>query len=159
MGVQHLSESLIPIHLAEVGLLDHEVNLCVIGESPTVFLSGYPANYAQWFNSPAPSPVFTFCFVFFFNNGHINGCKVALICISLEMATHSSQRSYLEDPRDRGSLVGCCLWGRTESDPTEATQQQQQHWQAVSLPPAPPGKPLVLNRPKQVLCPIPISVV
>ena len=24
------------------------------------------------------------------------------------------------------SLVGCCLWGRTESDATEATQQQQQ---------------------------------
>ena len=26
----------------------------------------------------------------------------------------------------RGSLVGCCLWGRTESDMTEATKQQQQ---------------------------------
>ena len=26
-----------------------------------------------------------------------------------------------------GSLVGCHLWGRTESDATEATQQQQQH--------------------------------
>ena len=25
----------------------------------------------------------------------------------------------------RGSLVGCCLWGRTESDMTEATLQQQ----------------------------------
>ena len=25
-----------------------------------------------------------------------------------------------------GSLVGCCLWGRIESDTTEATQQQQQ---------------------------------
>ena len=24
-----------------------------------------------------------------------------------------------------GSLVGCCLWGRTELDTTEATQQQQ----------------------------------
>ena len=24
-----------------------------------------------------------------------------------------------------GSLVGCCLWGHTESDMTEATQQQQ----------------------------------
>ena len=70
-----------------------------------------------------------FLFFFFFNNGHINGCKVALICISLEMATHSSQRSYLENPRDRGSLVGCCLWGRTESDLTEATQQQQQQQQ------------------------------
>ena len=27
----------------------------------------------------------------------------------------------------RGSLVGCRLWGRTESDMTEATQQQQQY--------------------------------
>ena len=27
-----------------------------------------------------------------------------------------------------GSLVGCCLWGRTESDTTEVTEhQQQQH--------------------------------
>ena len=26
-----------------------------------------------------------------------------------------------------GSLVGCCLWGRTELDTTEMTQQQQQH--------------------------------
>ena len=27
------------------------------------------------------------------------------------------------------SLVGCCLWGRTELDMTEATQQQQQQQQ------------------------------
>ena len=27
-----------------------------------------------------------------------------------------------------GSLVGCRLWGRTESDTTEATQQQQSDW-------------------------------
>ena len=27
------------------------------------------------------------------------------------------------------SLVGCCLWGRAESDTTEATQQQQQQQQ------------------------------
>ena len=26
-----------------------------------------------------------------------------------------------------GSLVGCCLWGRTESDTTEVTYWQQQH--------------------------------
>ena len=26
----------------------------------------------------------------------------------------------------RGNLVGCCLWGHTESDTTEVTQQQQQ---------------------------------
>ena len=31
------------------------------------------------------------------------------------------QCSCLENPRDGGSLVGCCLWGRTESDTTEVT--------------------------------------
>ena len=31
------------------------------------------------------------------------------------------QCSCLENPRDGGSLVGCLLWGRTESDMTEAT--------------------------------------
>ena len=37
-----------------------------------------------------------------------------------EMATHSSVLA-----QGRGSLVGCRLWGCTESDTTEATQQQQ----------------------------------
>ena len=31
------------------------------------------------------------------------------------------------ESQGRGSLVGYRLWGRTESDTTEATQQQQQH--------------------------------
>ena len=31
------------------------------------------------------------------------------------------QYSCLENPMDRGSLVGCRLWGLTESDTTEAT--------------------------------------
>ena len=31
------------------------------------------------------------------------------------------------ESQGRGSLVGCYLWGCTESDTTEATQQQQQH--------------------------------
>ena len=30
------------------------------------------------------------------------------------------------ESQGRGSLMGCRLWGRTESDTTEATQQQQQ---------------------------------
>ena len=37
------------------------------------------------------------------------------------MATHSS---VLGESQGRGSLVGCCLWGCTESDTTEATWQQ-----------------------------------
>ena len=36
------------------------------------------------------------------------------------------------DSQGRGSLVGCCLWGRTESDTTEVTKQQQQQQQFVS---------------------------
>ena len=28
------------------------------------------------------------------------------------------------EPQGRGSLVGCCLWGHTDSDMTEAMQQQ-----------------------------------
>ena len=40
------------------------------------------------------------------------------------MATHSSILAWripgTEEP------VGCCLWGHTESDTTEATKQQQQ---------------------------------
>ena len=36
------------------------------------------------------------------------------------------------ESQERGSLVGCHLWGRTESDTTEATQQQQQ--QESTLP-------------------------
>ena len=31
-----------------------------------------------------------------------------------------------EESQERGILVGCRLWGRTESDTTEVTQQQQQ---------------------------------
>ena len=30
------------------------------------------------------------------------------------------------ESQERGSLVGCCSWGRTESDTTDTTQQQQQ---------------------------------
>ena len=30
------------------------------------------------------------------------------------------------ESQGRGILVGCLLWGRTESDMTEVTQQQQQ---------------------------------
>ena len=41
-----------------------------------------------------------------------------------EMATHSSVLAW-RIPGWR-SLVGCRLWGCTESDMTEATQQQQQ---------------------------------
>ena len=41
-----------------------------------------------------------------------------------EMATHSSVLAWRIP--GTGSLVGCRLWGRTESDTTEATEQQQQ---------------------------------
>jgi len=35
------------------------------------------------------------------------------------------------ESQGRGSLVGCRLWGCTESDTTEATQQQQQQGPAL----------------------------
>ena len=41
-----------------------------------------------------------------------------------EMATHSSVLAWTIP--GTGSLVGCSLWGRTESDTTEVMQQQQQ---------------------------------
>ena len=39
------------------------------------------------------------------------------------MATHSSVIAWRIP--GTGSLVGCCLWDRTESDMTEVTQQHQ----------------------------------
>ena len=48
-----------------------------------------------------------------------------------EMASHSSVLAWRIP--GTGSLMGCCLWGRTESDTTEATQQQQQHDLAIPL--------------------------
>ena len=41
------------------------------------------------------------------------------------------------ESQGRGSLVGCRLWGRTESDTTELTWQQQQHICNQSLGPMP----------------------
>ena len=41
-----------------------------------------------------------------------------------EMTIHSSILAWRIP--GRGSLAGCRLWGRTESDTTEAMQQQQQ---------------------------------
>ena len=39
-----------------------------------------------------------------------------------------------EESQGGGSLVGYRLWGRTESDTTEATQQQQQRASEEKLP-------------------------
>ena len=54
---------------------------------------------------------------------------------------HALERKWQPTPvflpgesQGRRSLVGCRLWGRTASDTTEATQQQQQ--QSVKNPPA-----------------------
>ena len=47
------------------------------------------------------------------------------------MATHSSVLP--GESQGQESLVGCRLWGRTESDTTEVTsqQEQQQHLEMV----------------------------
>ena len=52
-----------------------------------------------------------------------------------EMATHSSVLAWRKS-QGWGSLVGCRLWGHTESDMTEATQQQQQGVHGFHLRPA-----------------------
>ena len=41
------------------------------------------------------------------------------------------------ESQGHGSLTGCRLWGRTESDTTEGTQQQQQQLPLYWLDPAP----------------------
>ena len=45
--------------------------------------------------------------------------SLSLFTLEKEMATHSSILAWRI--QGRGSLVGCHLWGRTESDTTEAT--------------------------------------
>ena len=47
-------------------------------------------------------------------------CATSLSCIG-EGNGNPLQCSCLENPRDGGSLVGCRLWGHTESDTTEVT--------------------------------------
>ena len=47
-----------------------------------------------------------------------------LHALEKEMATHSNVLAWRI--QGWGSLVGCRLWGHTESDTTEATQKQQQ---------------------------------
>ena len=44
-------------------------------------------------------------------------------CVEKAMATHSNVLAWRI--QGSGSLVGCRLWGRTESDTTKATLQQQ----------------------------------
>ena len=47
--------------------------------------------------------------------------------LELVISSHQPTPVFLPgDSQGRRSLVGCRLWGRTESDTTEATQQQQQ---------------------------------
>ena len=52
------------------------------------------------------------------------------------------------ESQGQGSLVGCRLWGRTESDMTEVTQQQQQLLllRAQNFVTAASGKPLGQHR-------------
>ena len=54
------------------------------------------------------------------------------------MATHSSVLA-LKIP-GTGSLVGCCLWGRVESDTTEVTWRQQQQLGTIGKFWSLPGK-------------------
>ena len=61
-------------------------------------------------------------------------CKATICCCLLSLFTFMHwRRKWQRTPvflpgesQRQGSLVGCRLWGRTESDTTEATQQHQQ---------------------------------
>ena len=53
------------------------------------------------------------------------------------MATHSNVLAWRIP--GTGGLVGCCLWGCTESDMIEVTQQQQQQQQQQAIPLGSPG--------------------
>ena len=54
------------------------------------------------------------------------------------------------ESQGRGSLVGCCLWGRTELEMTEATWQQPQNFWKDSVIPS----PLAESNITQEICPI-----
>ena len=54
----------------------------------------------------------------------------SLHALEKELATHSS--ALPRESQGQGCLVGCHLWGRTESDTTGATYQQQQHTHTYS---------------------------
>ena len=51
------------------------------------------------------------------------------------------------ESQGRGSLVGCCLWGHTESDKTEVTQQQQQQQQQPCVTGFPWGSAVKISSP------------
>ena len=59
--------------------------------------------------------------------GYRNHAICGKLVVDKEMPTHSSVLAWRIP--GTGSLVGCRLWGRTESDTTEVTQQQQQQQQ------------------------------
>ena len=64
----------------------------------------------------------------------------------------------LRESQGRGSLVGCRLWGRTESGTTEVTQQQQQ---GIGFPLSPSGEGQTstsLPKPSSATQPKPIAV-
>ena len=77
-----------------------------------------------------------------------------------ELALHAGkgngnplQCSCLENPRDGGALMGCRLWGRTESDTTEATVvalRSQGNWRWEG----PLGTPLGLVHWKRASSPV-----
>ena len=48
------------------------------------------------------------------------------IIYSLEIFNYPTPVFLPEESQGRGSMVGCRLWGHTESDTTEVTWQQQQ---------------------------------
>ena len=73
-------------------------------------------------------------------SGFLKGCSELTTVFHLSInSLWSWKRKWQPTPvflpgesQGRRSLVGCRLWGRTESDMTEATWQQQQHYDLAS---------------------------
>ena len=62
-----------------------------------------------------------------------DGVSREVPCSALKGETVPDSLPVPGESQGQGSLVGCRLWGRTESDTTEVTQQQQQQQHIPSI--------------------------
>ena len=97
--------------------------LCLAAQSPFLFLGKTPCLQSWWVLCDVPSDEFDQIFLSpSQDREHMD------IAQSNELSCSPWRRKWQPTPvflpgesQGRRSLVGCCLWGRTESDTTEAT--------------------------------------
>ena len=131
-----------------VDLLDHMVVLflCFWGTCVLFSIGAVLGHSVQGF--PFLYILTNICYLQTFPNSHFDRCKVIVhCCFDLHLATSLSLFTFMHcrrkwqptpvflpgESQGRRSLVGCHLWGRTESDTTEATRQQQQQFVMSSI--------------------------